>query len=170
MIIRPTQKADTDVLSRIYVQTWRDTYLGILPFDYLFEMSATHHSRAFWHELDRNDLISFVAEDSGKILGFITGGLERHGDDVYCGEIFTLYVLKKYQRRGLGQNLVAALTQQFEGSGIYSMLVRVLKLNPYRRFYVKRNGIYLKSEYQRLARERLEVDVYGWLDLRLAND
>jgi ribosomal protein S18 acetylase RimI-like enzyme len=170
VVIRQTQKPDVEAMSHIYVQTWRDTYLGILPFDYLFEMSAPHHRRAFWHELDRNDLIGFVAEDSGKILGFITGGLERHGDAIYRGEIYTLYVLKNYQRRGVGKKLVSALAQQFEGSGIYSMLVRVLKLNPYRRFYVKRNGIYLKTEYQRLARERLEVDLYGWLDLRLTND
>ena len=167
MVIRPTQKADVEAMSRIYVQTWRDTYLGILPFDYLLEMSTLHQSRAFLHELDRNDLISFVAEDSGKILGFITGGLERHGDDIYRGEIFTLYVLKNFQRRGVGKKLLSALAKQFEAYGIYSMLVRVLKLNPYRRFYVKINGIYLKTEYQWLSRERLEVDLYGWLDVRL---
>ena len=88
---------------------------------------------------------------------------------IYLGEIYTLYVLKNFQRRGIGKNLVSALVKQFNRSGIYSMLVRVLKLNPYRRFYIKMNGTYLKTEHQQLSGERLEVAVYGWLDITLLN-
>ena len=169
MVIRPTQKADVEAMSQIYVQTWRDTYLGMLPYDYLFEMSAPHHGQAFIKKLDNKQLISFVAEDSDRVLGFITGGLERNGDDIYRGEIYTLYVLKNFQRRGIGKNLVASLATQFNRSGIYSILVRVLKLNPYRRFYINMNGTYLKTEHQQLSGERLEVDVYGWVDITLLN-
>lgn len=157
-------------MSRIYVQTWRDTYLGMLPYDYLFEMSAPHHGMTFLSKLDTNQLISFVAEDSGRVLGFITGGLERNGNDIYRGEIYTLYVLKNFQRQGIGKKLVSMLAKQFNRSGIYSMLVRVLKLNPYRRFYIKINGTYLRTEHQQLSGERLEVNVYGWLDISLLND
>jgi len=169
MVIRPTQKADVDAMSQIYVKTWRDTYLGMLPYDYLFEMSAPHHGQAFLNKLDNKQLISFVAEDSDRVLGFITGGLERNGDDIYRGEIYTLYVLKNFQRRGIGKRLVFALTKQFHASGIYSMLVRVLKLNPYRRFYIKLSGTYLKTEHQKISGERLKVEVYGWLDMTLLN-
>jgi ribosomal protein S18 acetylase RimI-like enzyme len=151
-------------MSRIYVQTWRDTYLSMVPFGYLYEMSSHRHEQAFINELNSKQAVGFVAEDAGRVVGFVTGGRERHGDDIYSGEIYTLYVLKLLQRRGIGRKLVAALAAQLRQSGRYAMLVRVLKLNPYRHFYRKINGTYLKTEQQHFAGETVEVEVYGWLD------
>ncbi len=167
MVIRPSKTADAPFMSRIYVQTWRDTYLSLIPFGYLFEMSAARQEQAFTNELNRNQIVSFVAENAGRIVGFVTGGRERHGDEIYNGEIYTLYVLKQNQRRGIGAKLVSALAAQLQQSGIHSMLVRVLKLNPYRRFYRSINGIYVKTEHQHFAGESMEVQVYGWLDTTL---
>ena len=135
MLIRHTQQSDAHSLACIYVQTWQDTYLSVIPYDYLSSMSIARHEKAFSKELDGYHVISFVAEDDGRILGFTTGGYERNGDAVYGGEIYTLYVLKHLQRQGIGTRLVSALAMQFEAIGIHSILVRVLKLNPYRRFY-----------------------------------
>ena len=64
--------------------------------------------------------------------------------------------------------LVAALATQFNRHGMYSMLVRVLKLNPYRWFYININGTYLKTERLPFAGEIMDVETYGWLDATLA--
>ncbi len=157
-------------MSRTYVQTWRDTYTSLIPFGYLLEMSASEHEKAFFHELTATAVISFVAEDAGKLVGFITGGNERNGDRIYGGEIYALYVLKNFQRRGIGTRLVSVLAEAFDASGIYAMLVRVLKLNPYRRFYKRLNATYLKTERQGFAGESVDVEVYGWLDITLIGE
>ncbi|MGA9537546.1 MAG: GNAT family N-acetyltransferase [Desulfobacterales bacterium] len=154
-------------MSRIYVTTWRDTYLSVIPFGYLFGMSESRQEQAFLNELSSRQTISFVAEDAGRVVGFITGGDERNKDDIYRGEIYTLYVLKHFQRRGIGGRLVSALATRLNRNGIYSMLVRVLKLNPYRRFYQKINGTYLKTERLPFAGEVMDVEAYGWLDTSL---
>lgn len=164
MQIRPTLKADAHSMACIYVQTWQDTYLSLIPYDYLLSMSIPRHEKAFSNELNGRHIISFVAEDDGRIIGFTTGGYDRHGDSAYDGEIYTLYVLKNFQRRGVGTSLVAALAMQFELSGIHTMLVRVLKLNPYKRFYKKINGLYLQTQRRSFAGEIMEVETYGWLD------
>jgi hypothetical protein len=49
------------------------------------------------------------------------------------------------------------------------MLVRVLKLNPYKRFYQKINATYLKTERRPFAGEVMDVEIYGWLDTTLVN-
>ena len=170
MRIRPADKSDAHAIARIYVQTWRDTYLSVIPYGYLFEMSATEHERAFLHELTRTQVLGFVAEEEGKAVGFVSGGNERNGDWIYGGEIYALYVLKHFQRRGLGKALVSALADQFRRSGVYSMLVRVLRLNPYRRFYEKIHATHLKSEKQQFAGETVDVEVYGWLDTSLIEE
>lgn len=154
-------------MSRIYVKTWRDTYLSVIPFGYLFGMSESRQEQAFFNELGSSQTISFVAEDTGRVVGFITGGDERNEDDIYRGEIYALYVLKHFQRRGIGEKLVAALATRLDRKGIYSMLVRVLKLNPYRRFYQKINGTYLKTERLPFAGDVIDVEAYGWLDTSL---
>ena len=155
-------------MSRIYVQTWQDTYLSVVPYAYLLAMSVAQQEESFYDELKSGQITSFIAEDAGRVIGFITGGYERHGDDIYSGEIYTLYVLKNLQRQGIGARLVSALATQFNRSDIYSMLVRVLKHNPYRRFYSKINGTYLKAERMPFAGEVMEVETYGWLDVSLA--
>ena len=169
MVIRPSQITDAHAMASIYVQTWHDTYLSVVPFGYLFDMSVSRQEQAFADEIGSRRIAGFVAEHAGRVVGFVTGGRERHGDDVYSGEIFTLYVLKNLQRRGIGRKLVAALAAQLRQAGIYSMLVRVLKLNPYRRFYQQIHGTYLKTEHQPFAGDSLEVEVYGWLDTTLIN-
>lgn len=169
MQIRPSQNTDAHSMACIYVQTWQDTYLSVIPFDYLSSMSIPLHEKAFVNELNGKHTISFVAEKDGRVIGFTTGGYERNGDAVYGGEIYTLYVLKNFQRQGVGTGLVSALTMQFELIGIYSMLVRVLKLNPYRRFYKKINGLYLQTERKPFAGEIMDMETYGWLDMSLTD-
>ncbi len=154
-------------MSCIYVQTWQDTYLSVVPYGYLINMSVPRQEKAFYKELNSKQITSFVAEEAGRVFGFITGGYERRDDDIYGGEIYTVYVLKNLQRRGIGAKLVSSLAMQFSRSGIYTMLVRVLKDNPYKRFYSKINGTYLKAERMPFAGEMMEVEIYGWLDASL---
>lgn len=167
MVIRPSQRTDANSMSRIYVQSWRDTYLSVIPFGFLFDMSESQHEQAFLNEINSKKVISFVAEDAGRVVGFITGGDERNGNDIYNGEIYTLYVLKYFQRKGAGGKLVSALATQFTQNSIYSMLVRVLKLNPYRQFYKRINGTCIKTERMTVAGEIMDVETYGWLDTSL---
>lgn len=170
MDIRPANRSDAQAMSRAYVKTWRDTYLSEIPFGYLLEMSAAEHEKAFLHELTATAVTGFVAEEAGRLVGFITGGNERHGDRVYGAEIYALYVLRNFQRRGVGKKLVLSLAEKLHQSGLYSMLVRVLRGNPYRHFYEKLHGTYLKTERQRFAGEAVDVAVYGWLDTTLIGE
>ena len=167
MVIRPSQKNDVHSMSRVYVQSWRDTYLGVVPYAYLYEMSIPQLEQEFLSELQSKHVISYVAEDTDRVIGFISGGYERQGDHIYSGEIYALYVLKNHQRQGIGTKLVSALARRLNLFGIYSMLVRVLEHNPYRRFYEKINGIYLRKHHMPFAGEVLDVTAYGWIDTSL---
>lgn len=167
MLIRPSKRSDAHSIARVYVITWQDTYLSVLPYAYLTTMSIPQHAQAFLNELKNNHVVSFIAEDRGRVVGFITGGYERNGDCIYSGEIYTLYVLKNHQRQGIGLKLVTTLAKQLNKFGIYSMLVQVLKQNPYRHFYKKINGIYLKTQRLPFAGETLDVEFYGWIDTTL---
>ena len=167
MVIRPSQKNDVPAISRVYVRTWQETYLGVVPYGYLYAMSAPELEQGFFTEQQSKQAVSYVAEDAGRIIGFISGGYERQGDTIYNGEIYALYVLKNCQRQGIGTKLVSALAARFNHFGIYSMLVWVLVENPYRRFYEKLNGMFLRNNRMPFAGEVIDVAAYGWLDTSL---
>ena len=167
MLIRPSRKKDVKAISHVYLQTWQDTYLGLVPFGYLYTMSFNRLENDFISNLKSNDIINYVAEDDSKVIGFISGGHARQNDGIYNGEIYALYVLKYHQRQGVGGQLVSALAKGLNGIGIYSMLVWVLENNPYRRFYEKINGIYLQTKQMPFAGEVLDIAAYGWVDTGL---
>ena len=167
MVIRAACKDDGPAIAHVYAQTWKDTYLGIVPLDYLYTMSVDQLERSVINELEGKQTICLVAEAAEKVIGFISGGKERKGDYIYKGEIYALYVLKNYQRQGIGSKLVSVLAAELRRWDIYTMLVWVLKQNPYRRFYEKINGVYLQKKRKPFAGEILEIAAYGWIDTDL---
>jgi ribosomal-protein-alanine N-acetyltransferase len=54
----------------------------------------------------------FVAVAGGKVIGFIAGGLENTGEELY-GHICNLAVTRMYRKRGVGRMLVRREEQQF---------------------------------------------------------
>jgi ribosomal-protein-alanine N-acetyltransferase len=54
----------------------------------------------------------FVATAAGRVIGFIAGGLEDTGEEVY-GHICNLAVTRQYRKRGVGKMLVRREEQQF---------------------------------------------------------
>jgi GNAT superfamily N-acetyltransferase len=167
MLIRPSRKIDTASIAHVYVQTWKDTYLGLVPFGYLYAMSARELEQGFLNEAASKRAFSFVAEDGGEIIGFISGGYARQDDGIYEGEIYALYVLKKHQRKGIGGRLVLALATTLNRCDIHSMLVWVLENNPYRRFYEKLNGVILRKKRLPFAGEMIDTIAYGWINTSL---
>jgi GNAT superfamily N-acetyltransferase len=130
-------------------------------------MSVDRLEQGFINELNSQKVISYVAENAGVVVGFVSGGYERQDDDIYNGEIYALYVLKNHQRQGIGAELVSALANKLNHFGIYSMLVWVLEHNPYRRFYEKISGMYLRKKRMPFCGEMLDTVAYGWIDTGL---
>jgi ribosomal-protein-alanine N-acetyltransferase len=54
----------------------------------------------------------FVAVWDGRVVGFVVGGLEDTGEEVY-GHLCNLAVSSQYRHRGIGQMLVKRSEQQF---------------------------------------------------------
>jgi GNAT superfamily N-acetyltransferase len=163
VVVRPANTADAEAAAALYVQSWRDTYLGIIPPDYLYTMSVSDLAREFEQELADRHVFGFVAERRGRLEGFVTGGAERSGDSIYAGEIYALYVRKTCQRRGIGTRLIVALASEFLRRDFHSLLVWVLMENPCRRFYEKRNGIFLRSRRAPFAGVLLDLTAYSWI-------
>jgi acetyltransferase (GNAT) family protein len=99
---RQAEVADADVIAVLHVASWRETYSGILPDQFLDELSVEVRS-AMWRGVlgDRTNV--FVAENGNDIVGFGACGRQRNEalrEQGFDGEIGALYVLKPQQRSG----------------------------------------------------------------------
>ena len=110
-------------------------------------------------------LVAEAHED--KVIGFAHCGPEREGDGAYEGEIYSLYLLEEYQRKGLGRRLFHAVTKRLLDNGMSSMLLWVFEANlGARRYYESLGGENTnRSAVIKIAGSDMVEIAYGWTDI-----
>ncbi|MBE3557791.1 MAG: GNAT family N-acetyltransferase [Ktedonobacteraceae bacterium] len=167
--IRPARVEDAPGITRVHIETWRTTYRGIIPADFLANLPYEQWlvRRVQMLSKPAENTFTYVAEDDDShIVGYIMGGPEREHDPQYRGELYAIYLLQQYQRRGLGRRLVLALAESLVRAHLYSMLVWVLADNSARLFYQSLGGQYLRSKPIEIGGASLLEEAYGWSDIR----
>jgi GNAT superfamily N-acetyltransferase len=168
--LRPARLSDAPDIGAVEVASWRTTYRGIVPEDYLARMTADEHAQRWARLLGRPGSLemTFVVEEEGRVVGFAKGGPEREGDRRFVGELYAIYLLEEVQGRGYGRALVEAVAAAMLRRGVRSMLVWVLRDNlGARRFYERLGGVYLREhDLDFGAGFTLPEVSYGWSDLR----
>lgn len=172
MSVRPATIEDAPQIARVHVDSWRSTYSGIIPEDFLAAMSYEDFE-ARWRgwlggESDAHRTFYVAELPAGSIVGFASGGPRQEEDDYpeYEGELYAAYLLRQYQRRGLGRRLLGAVARGLLADGMHSMLAWVLAENPSRSFYEAAGGKLLGSQKTEIGGAVLEEVVYGWDDTR----
>jgi GNAT superfamily N-acetyltransferase len=168
--IRCAQPADAAGIARVHVDTWRTTYGGIVPAEHLANLSYTQREERWRERLTdpNNPTFTYVAEtDAGRIVGFATGCPERENDPVYKGELGGLYVLKEYQHRGIGRQLVMTIARHLINLGFTNMLIWVLAENSACGFYAALGGKPVREKMANIGGKDLREIGYGWDDLQV---
>lgn len=157
-------------MATVRVETWRATYKGILPDDFLENLShqrvAERWKNAFWE--NRNPGVGlFIAEsEQSEVVGIAICGPEQSQDTVYQGEIYVLYVLPAYQGQGIGRALVAACVRHLISQlAIQTMLIWVIAENPYQRFYESLGGKLVREQTREIGGKMISEAGYGWEDI-----
>ena len=164
--IREATHSDVPAMSRVHVDTWKTTYRGIVPDSHLENLSYERRA-ASWHQiLNRGDSnFTYIAQnESGEIVGFAHGGVERTGDPVYKGELMAIYIRQSYQQKDLGRRLVQVVVERLAQLDIYSMLVWVLADNPACQFYAALGGNSVHEKEIMVGGKPLIEVAYGWID------
>jgi ribosomal protein S18 acetylase RimI-like enzyme len=175
--IRRARPGDAEDIARVQVDTWRSTYQGIVPQDFLDAMSYDR-SAENWRRVidgDRSFLLPgvpvffHVVEWQQEVVGFANGGAERRAvsgsPQGFDAELYAIYILAQHQGHGLGKRLVQALAQDLGEAGFRALLVWVLAQNASRRFYEALGGEEADRRQIPIGGVMLEEIGYGWGDL-----
>ncbi|WP_454190661.1 N-acetyltransferase family protein [Paenibacillus sp. Marseille-Q7038] len=168
MKIRSATKSDAVQIAEVHVNSWRTTYKGVVPESYLDNLSITKRTLIWEKQLDEANTNSevFVAEnESGQIVGFVSGGLNRLNSMSFDSEIYAIYLLKEYQRQGIGEQLMSSITSFLTDKGYKSTYLWALENNRYRSFYEKLGGVPAGREEIEIGSVKLGEIAYGWDNL-----
>ncbi len=166
--IRVAEVRDAAAIAHVHVQSWLATYEGIVPKEYLASLNEAERI-PLWQDWLTRDISVFVAEIDGELVGFAGGGAIREPFDTYDSELYTLYLLKEMQGRGLGKALLGAVARALVQKNYKSMLVWVLEQNPAVHFYEKAGAQHLMSKQIEIGGVQLPEFALGWPDLKAAS-
>ena len=166
--VREASSTDGPAIARVHIDAWRTTYRGIVPDEYLAGLDYEKR-RDGWTAILRdteNRTHTFVADDvSHGVVGFASGGPERSRNNEYDGELYAIYVLETYQRKGIGRRLTAALAARLQATGLHALLVWVLADNPAQQFHKALGGSFVMEQDIIIGGATLKEVAYSWNDI-----
>ena len=126
-LIFPAGPDDAEDLARVHIESWRETYRGILSEAWLARLSPVAHAGRFARTLSKpapDDVTLTVADPLG-LVGYAQGGRSRRG---VAGEveIMTLYLLRAAQKQGLGRRLLTDTARVLAARGAQALVISVL--------------------------------------------
>lgn len=169
--VRRATVADAGTIAEVRIDSWRATYRGILPVDYLDAMKV-EESTALWARIlsaASDAACVFVAEIDGEIVGFAAGMTLSAPKLGFDSELTAIYLLPSVQRAGIGRRLVAHVAATLASAGANNMLVWVLSQNDVARQFYTRLGAELLKEQAFSWDEGLDLQEtgYGWRTIRV---
>lgn len=166
-IIRRARVADAPGIAHVLVDTYLDTYRGIIPDSILGHLSIPGRSTR-WEQViasHGSDIVLVaIDEKSNQVLGYAYGGSSR---DVTLvdGELYQLYIHPKVQGQGIGKRLFIAFARELWLEGYISMIAHVLEGNPAMHFYRKLGGLPVGSHMTTMDGKPFRENSFRWPDL-----
>lgn len=168
-ILRFARPGDGPGLARVYVESWRETYPGLLPDHVLVNMSPAHQA-AQWEAQIRTagtqHAVLVIDLPGYGIAGLASLGHSRDRGLVrYTGEVYALYVDPNYQGRGLGSALLTGAFRLLAERGYGSAVIWALAGNPARFFYEAKGGRTIAERDGTLGGAPVREVAFGWDNL-----
>lgn len=165
-IIRPAVIEDAHAIANVHVRTWQTTYLHILPEEFLQTLSVETREEMWkgYFTSSVQDSHLYVAEVDGEVIAFANFGPSRDDFDYDC-ELYAIYMLETYQRKGIGRALISAAAARLVEDGCKTMYVWVLERNPAIGFYEAIGGVRFNERPIDIDGMMVTEYAYGYDDL-----
>ncbi len=138
MKIRWATPDDADALGKVHIDSWRSAYRGLFLDSVLDKLDYAARAQGFRKALTEHSEETYLAEENGEVLGFLTVGDSRDEDvdRQEAGEIWGIYLAPVHWRKGIGHSLCQYAEDLLRSRGRTVATLWVFKDNQQaRRFY-----------------------------------
>jgi ribosomal protein S18 acetylase RimI-like enzyme len=137
-VVRRARPADAPSMAKVHVDTWRETYRGIVDDSVLDDPALLSWRETFWtaaltdHRYSQN--VAAVATHGGAVVGIAMSGPSL--DDLEVPQqLYLLYVYAASRGRGIGAALLDAVVDPTAGTVLW-----VADPNPRAQAFYRRHG------------------------------
>ncbi|MDL4842723.1 GNAT family N-acetyltransferase [Aquibacillus rhizosphaerae] len=163
--IRKAILEDAEKIAEIHVKSWKSTYSELINEKDMSNITYDNR-KVFWETVLSLPMVGQVAlvvfDEQSNIVGFISGGKERTKRFGYDGEIYAIYLLQEYQRKGLGSMMLNAFAKEMKTFSYHSILVWVLTQNPSSKFYLDYGAKQIDKEETTIGKGTYQETAFGW--------
>ena len=166
IIYRKATALDAHAIAKVHVESWRKSFDGIVPQEFIDNMNIEKRERAFRERFGEENYKLLVAETvKDGIVGFADFGKSRIENFPYDAELYAIYLLREFQGKGIGEKLFRLCQKEMIADGLNSMYLTALEISPYKSFYEKMGGKIEDKGNHFLALAEYETVIYGWKNL-----
>lgn len=153
---RDATEKDVPELGKLHAITWAETYNRKNP---NIQLRQYQWQKAFTEENDGSWFCILVVDSKNVLVGFAKGKINKDNHSKPHGDLNKIYLLRDYQRLGLGKKLFSYVVKQFLSKGVNEMSLFGVPQNPSCAFHEAMGG-------ERLYSEKGNFDGgYRWPDL-----
>ena len=160
--IRLNRIEDQEGMARIKVDCWQDTYKNIIDQSYLDSLNYEIQTNKYIDSFDEYKNMVLVAEDVNdhKIIGYSC--FSTDANEYADAELISLYIDKKYVRRGVGTSLLRETIKELKKYNKKTMMLWCIKENKNAiKFYEKMGGIKVFDKMAKIGNKVYQE--YGYL-------
>ena len=142
--IRPLREDDADELAALHLAVWRAAYGGLVPESGFATVDLAERAER-WRATARGEAepprSALVAEEDGRLVGFVAFGEPRDDDVDATAEVLALYVDQPRWGTDVGHRLLSAARRELAAAGHRRFFLWVLTDNPRARRFYERAGL-----------------------------
>lgn len=140
-IVRLATKNDIKELAILKQKVWDETYRGIYPDFNIDNFDYEKAEKRFLKIINNSNMVLYVVLINNVIVGYMSCGNPVRKYANYEQELSLLYLVKEYQKKGIGSKLFNLAYDKIKESGYHNFLVSCNKYNNgAREFYEKMGG------------------------------
>ena len=170
LAIRLARPQDAAEIARVYIESWQDTYPGVVPHTLLRAMTPRGQT-ARWSAAIRaqsRETVLVAENDRHGVVGMASAGPARDRGLGFDSEVYTLYVDPSFFDRGVGRALLTGSFQLLRQRGYTSCVIWAHAKNNARFFYEAMGGRLIAERHGKLMGEPTPELAFGWKTLALA--
>lgn len=163
--VRKAMLSDALSIGKIYTDSWKITYRGIVSNSFLDKLNPATSAKKFEGAIIGNakNRFVYVAEIEKEVVGFVVGGPQKDNPSPEVGQLHDIYLVSEHQGHGVGRELLTACAGELSKQGFKKMILYVLDENPYQRFYEAAGGVL--EPYQgsiEIGSQNFKLLKYAW--------
>lgn len=163
--IRQARPSDAADLARIYIESWQDTYAGLLSHTLLGAMSLKGQTQRWKSAIAGSSMVLLAEDRKAGAVGLVSLGAARDPVQGLEGELYTLYVDPACLGRGAGRLLLSGAFDALKERQYRSCLVWSHARNNACFFYEAMGGRRVAERTTRLMGEVTPEVCFGWTRL-----